>query len=501
MSEAQTAHNTRYYFWLFVIIHTLIWTLGPALMRPTLPHDTLEGITWGLQWQLGYSKHPFLTAWLCAGVTQLFGTVGWPVYLLAQVAVSLTFVASWQLAKKIMPPTHALIAALALEGVLFYNINSFNLTPDTLQSPLWALLALFFYKALTTQKISNWFFTALFAALAVCTKYQAVVILIPMLLLCLINSQARGSFTKPGVYLAIGLFLALIAPHLVWLYQHHFITLSYAETASAAYTQEKTYLSHLVYPLRFFINYIIAVAGLFLLLWPFYFRAKSKIEIESFNWQFLLMIGLGPAFLSLLICMLTGDYFPPRWATPYFFALGIIVIGFLKPALSARQLKQFAVTLIIFSSLLFTIRMVTLSLYPRVESDAFLPNKKIAVELSKLWHEQYHSPLPFIAGSNYLVALVTPYLPDSPKPYLSWSNQSSPWINEQELHEKGAIFIWDEGQNYTWDADSWSHTHLSEAVLHRFPELKILPHYTFYRNVDQHPIIIGVALLPPKTKL
>src|SRR5580704_12288122 len=145
-----------YYFWLFIFIHTLIWTHGPSLLSPTLRHDALEGITWGLQWQLGYSKHPFLTAWLCAGVTQLFGATGWPIYLLAQLAVSITFIAVWKLAQQILPPLHALIAALILEGVLFYNINSFNFTPDTLQSPLWALLSLFFYQALTKQTLSHW---------------------------------------------------------------------------------------------------------------------------------------------------------------------------------------------------------------------------------------------------------------------------------------------------------------------------------------------------------
>ena len=98
-SSSSIYKNPSLYFWLFLMLHTLIWTLGPALIRESLPHDTLEGVTWGLQWQLGYNKHPFLTAWLCAGVTQLFGVVGWPVYLLAQLTVSLTFLAVWQLAK------------------------------------------------------------------------------------------------------------------------------------------------------------------------------------------------------------------------------------------------------------------------------------------------------------------------------------------------------------------------------------------------------------------
>jgi 4-amino-4-deoxy-L-arabinose transferase-like glycosyltransferase len=496
-SEPYNLKNSAYYFWLFILIHTLIWTIGPALLRPTIPHDTLEGLTWGLQWQLGYNKHPFFAAWLCAGITQLFGTTGWPVYFLAQLAVSTTFIAVWKLAQHILPLLHALIATLLLEGVLFYNINSFNFTPDTLQSPLWALLSLFFYKALIKQNLSNWLYTALFAALCVCTKYQVAVLVLPMLLFCFINPFARRSFATPGIYCAMVFFLCLVIPHLNWLYHHEFITLNYAAQISADYTQNKTLLSHITHPLGFLINSFIDVAGLLILLWPFYNTNKTEVPLDSFKWQFLLFLGVGPLILSFMICLFSGDYFPPRWSTPYFFMLGIIAIAYLRPFLSKKNVKQFAVTLIFFSSLLFIIRMSTLTLFPRPNSDAFLPNKQIAVTLSKLWREHYHTPLPFLAGSHYLVTGVIPYMADKPIPYLSWDSEDSSWVHEKELHERGGLFVWDTGGYYTWDKQSKEHTHLPDLVLKKFPNLKIEPDYIFYRLSDKQAIVIGVAILPP----
>lgn len=487
-------------FWLFIIIHTLLWTLGPALARPTLPHDSLEGITWGIQWQLGYNKHPFLTAWLCAGFTEFFQTVGWPIYLLAQLAVSMTFFAVWRLARELLPELHALIATLCLEGVLFYNINSFNFTPDTLQSPLWALLSLFFYKALIRQKISSWIACGLFASLSVCTKYQVFVLFLPMLFLCIFNTQARTSFTKPGIYIAFFVFLLVLTPHLLWLYQHDFITLTYAEKVSSDYTQNQS----LANVLRFFINCLFNVSGLFFLLWPFYKQSKINLNLSiagthnSLQKQFLITVGLGPLLVSLLLSLITRDYFPPRWATPYFFALGILAVFWIQPKLSIKTLKQFALTLILFSSLLFLGRMVSLTLLPRTESDAFLPNQQIALAVEQVWKQHYTTPLRYIAGSNYLVSLITPYIPDKPKPYLNWDHIENPWINEEELRLRGAIFIWDEGRNYAWDLNSKTHGTLPESVLNRFPRLNILPNYTFYRSSDYHPIIIGIAILPPQ---
>lgn len=485
------------FFWLFILIHTLLWTLGPALARHSVPHDAMEGISWGTQWQLGYYKHPFFTAWLCAGVTRLFATVGWPVYLLAQIAVSLTFIAAWQLAKKLLPPVHAFIAALLLEGVLFYNLNSFNITPDTLQSPLWAFLALFFYQALTTEKLIYWLATGLFAALCLCTKYQIVVLLFPMFLFCLINPTARQCFYKKGIYCALLTLLVCISPHVIWLYHNEFITLTYAKQVSSEYTQNKTALNHLSYPLKFIINGFIDVIGLFILCWPFLKANSIKLNMGRFNWHFLISIGLAPFALSVFLCALSGDYFPPRWATPYFFALGIIVTAYLKPDISQRIMRQFLVSLTLLSLLLFSLRIITMTIAPRPASDAFLPNKEIALSLTQLWHDHYHTPLPYIAGSNYLVALVAPYITDQPKPYFNWSLKQSPWIKEQQLQKAGALFVWDIGGNYAWDQESKKYTALPPAVLKHYPALEIMPELIFYRHADKQPVKIGVALLPP----
>jgi 4-amino-4-deoxy-L-arabinose transferase-like glycosyltransferase len=468
-------------------------------MRETASHDTLEGITWGLQWQLGYNKHPFLTAWLCAGVTQLFGTVGWPIYLLAQLVVSFTFYAVWKLAELILPKQHALIASLLLEGIFFYNLNSFNLTPDSMQSPLWAFLALFFYQALKTQKLGFWFATGLFAALCFCTKYQSVLLFTPMLLLCLINVQARFSFSKPGIYLALLVFFALISPHLIWLYENQFISLSYAFNVPSDYTHHTSWTNHLFFPLQFIINNLFAVSGLFVLLWPFYFAKRQPLNLSTFDWQFLFFLGLGPCFLTLVLCMLTGNHFVPRWSTPYYFALGILAMAYLRPALTQQSLKQFGISLILASSLLMLGRTLSLSLLYHPHSDAFLPNAQIAKTLSQIWNQKYQKPMPYLVGSNYLVSNVIPYLADHPKPYLSWNKINNPWINEADLETKGGLFIWDEGFNFAWDRESATHTQLSQDLLQRFPQLMILPKITFYRTSNHEALVIGVALLPPKS--
>ena len=490
-----TPRTVFIFFLLFLLLHTVLWTIGPWLTRSSLPHDTLESITWGMQWQWGYNKHPFMAAWLSAGISKLFNAVEWPAYLLAQLAVTTTFIATWQLARKLLPPMHAIIAVLALDGVLFYNINSFNLTPDTLQSPLWALLTLFFYQALTTQYIRYWLATGLMVALCVMTKYQAMMLLIPMFLLCLINKQARASWLNPGLYIAVGIILLLMLPHLTWLWQHDFVTIQYALGAPYDHTHLHAHFACL---LRYLSNGVAYTSGLFLLLWPFYRSIKRRPIVTAFDWQFLLFTGIGPCLLTALFCFINGDNIPVRWSTPYFFLLGIIMMACLKPKISPRQLKQFLVTVVLFSGTLWGARMVTTIAHLHMNSDAYLPNKAIATQLTKLWKQHYSTPLYYLGGAHYLVGATVPYFVDKPIPYFSFDPKENPWLNENDFIKHGGLFVWDAGVNYFWDAYSPKMERLPNQIKQRYPNLIVLGTYTFYRVTPTlMPVTIGVALIPP----
>lgn len=500
MDKLKKSTAPRFYLSIFLLLHTFFWTAGPYWTRPSLPHDTLESITWGMQWQLGYAKQPFLTAWVSAAVFKIAQS-DWAIYLLAQLLIAITFLAVWSLAKQFLSLSKALIATLTLEGVLFYNINSFNLTPDTMQSPLWAWLVFFFYKALTTKKITYWMLTGMFAALCLCTKYQVLILFIPMVFFCLCNQTARTHFKKPGIYLGIGIFMLVSLPHFIWLFEHHFISVEYIKGLSTEYTPHKGPWSYLYYPLLLLGTAFVHILGVMVLLWPFYKSRKRGASLDSFQWQFLLYMGLGPFIFSIVLCSFTGDYIPARWLTPYFFLISIICVSYLNPMLNKKILKQFAITFVLYSALLCLFRMIVLTHFTRVNNDAFLPNKTIANSLNTLWQHYYHHPIPYLAGSSYLVVSVLPYLSEPAMPYLNWQVQENSWINESELRRKGGMFIWDVDLNFAWDKASREHATLSNHILDRFPELIRLPDLTFYRLSNQTPFKIGVALLPPSRHL
>jgi 4-amino-4-deoxy-L-arabinose transferase-like glycosyltransferase len=124
--------NINKILYSFIGIHILLWTLAPTLIRFTLPMDAMEGTTWGHQFEWGYDKNPFMNGWLTALAIKLGGQSGWMTYLFSQLSVAICFFAVWQLGKKILPPLHALIAVLLLEGIQYYNFHAIDFNDNTL---------------------------------------------------------------------------------------------------------------------------------------------------------------------------------------------------------------------------------------------------------------------------------------------------------------------------------------------------------------------------------
>src|SRR5580704_4304509 len=129
-------YNTNRLLSIFLCLHLLGWTLIPAILRSNLPLDAIEGTIWGHQLEWGYDKNPPLNGWLTALATTLDGHSGWMIYLFSQLCVITCMWATWQLAKKILPPVYALISVLLLECIQYFNFHAIDFNDNTLELPL-----------------------------------------------------------------------------------------------------------------------------------------------------------------------------------------------------------------------------------------------------------------------------------------------------------------------------------------------------------------------------
>ena len=234
-------------------LHVVVWSALPALLSYNLQLDLAEGLALGREWQLGYWKLPPLPWWLDYGVVALTGTHD-ALYLLGPLASALAIYAVWRLGREVAGPVVALFAALALEGIHFFNFSAVKFNHDVLQLPLWTLAALFFYRALTAARIADWLLVAVFLAAAFWTKYTVAVFVLPLALFVVMDETARRCLRTPGPYIAAALFFALIAAHLDWLAEQSFLPLQYAD----ARARVATHWHHVVtFPLQWIASQVL----------------------------------------------------------------------------------------------------------------------------------------------------------------------------------------------------------------------------------------------------
>lgn len=493
--KSLTPTQANSWFLLFILFHVAVWTLAPTFVRFNLPMDAMEGATWGHQLEWGYDKNPFMNGWLTALATGIGGQNGFMVYLFSQLSVALGLWAVWQLGKKMLPPLYALLAVVLLEGIQYYNFHAIDFNDNTLEVGLWGLTTWFFYRALTEENnLLPWLLTGLFAGLGMMTKYFTALLLLPMLMLLILTPSTRKQFKKWPIYYGCLIFLIVITPHSIWLFQHDFITIQYAVDRVSS---PPTWLNHIFYPSQFIWQQFEAILPAVLLLlillltgkYSPYSKHSCKFHITPFDKAFLWYVGVGPILLTVFLSAVIGMKLRAGWGQPLFSLWGIIFICLAQPNVNRITFYRFMTFLFILMGVSIVGYSSALIRAPEPSSANF-PGEFIATELTQTWQSKYHTPLQFVAGTRWVAGNIAFYSADKPSVFIDWNKQFSPWIDENQLKKTGAIFVWDLSDGKTVSPDE---------IKARFPNLSPIEtkHYAWRRNKNMPPVEILVAWLAP----
>lgn len=433
----------------FICIQFLIWTLVPCLTRYSLHHDVLEGITQGLQFQWGYSKHPFLSMWILAFVWELTGGHEWVIYALSQLVIGLGVFYSWKLNQRLLPTWHALIATLLLSTLIFYTIDANVLTPDSFQIPIWSAILYFYDCVITDQKIKDWIGLGFWMGLGLVVKYQVVILFLGLLLLTLIHAKRRVLFGHRGFLISLVVMMVVIAPNLYWLYPHWDVFAAYLH--SEVHNYENLSLMNLM--VQYFSNILSNVIIPVVVLMVAFPKRQQTMEVSAQKVWGIYGYTLNTMVITLLFlcCSLTPVF--GRWLTPYFSVFGALLVYWWRPEVSESSFRRF-LGLISISTMVMVIWISVPSLNKNTKCDAYYPNQDMSYFLAQTWDKTVHQPLKYLAGSRYLVASILPYMHPHPIPYFSLNKKTSPWIIESDVLKHGAVLVWDIENNYIWDLES-----------------------------------------------
>jgi Dolichyl-phosphate-mannose-protein mannosyltransferase len=434
-----------------LLLHVLIWWLLPALLQHNLPLDVIEQLAWGREWRIVYFKHPPLPAWILESIAVVSGR--WPpaIYLSGSVASALALWAIWRLGRELLGPRRALFAVLAQECVLYFTFFTPEFNHNVVLLPLWAAIGLAGYRACFGK--GSWIWLGVLMALGMLGKYTTALLLVSLLGLAVLHPRLRQLWRRPGPYVAGGVALVLLLPHLMGLWRIGFAPLYFPfERAPAAHH----WYDHFVYPILFAAAQLGGVAPALLAVALLGWRRQGEAlaegaprplvpEARAFLWT----ITWAPAALAVAASLLLGLHLKDMWGSPMWCFIGLFltseVVGPITTGGVQRLAIAWAVVMVTVAGV-FTVQQTAGGYLISKPTRGQFPGRELAALVEQRWHQLAGgAPLAIVAGDVWLAGNIAFYGKERPSVFIDADPRKSPWISPAALAREGAVFIWQEG--------------------------------------------------------
>ncbi|MBN2162012.1 MAG: glycosyltransferase family 39 protein [Pontiellaceae bacterium] len=472
--------------------HLIVWTFLPWLCNSCLPLDSIEAVMWGSQWQWGYDKHPPLSAWTPELMTDLMGDGG--LYLLSQLCVVIAGLGIYRLGRRLnLSARQSLVAVLLLDTIYYYQFISVEFNVNILQMPLWAWGWYFGIDAVSRKKYGSWIGLGICIALGALTKYIAVFLLAPLFAAWWQRGELKKALTSPGLYLAGILSILVFLPHLIWMKNHDWITITYGLRRGAE--EETLWWHHLWNPLEFLLTQAAILAPVIIVAVIGKVRNRTSSPPGKDG---AMGLALG-AFLAIaLLSLATGMAPVTMWAAPMPLAVGL----WLVPRFELDRIPRTLLTSMVVMSSVFVIGYgVTYGLGPKMRDKPHrvnYPGKALAAAVEERWHEKQNAPLQYVIGDEFLGGIVNHYGADEPAVMIRGDLERSAYLTEEQVRKNGAMVIWLKNRNAEQEQQvslQWAFPDLPE----RYSSLKELPDLIipWPRNSSGLAGRYGIAYIPP----
>ena len=406
--------NINNVFIIFVISHLVLWTLIPSLTNHNLPLDTIEALAWGSNLDWGFNKHPPMSAFFIEIFFQIFGSQDWVYYLLSQIFVIISFYYVFKLSKEIFN-NHilGLVSVLLIESIYFYNFTTPEFNVNVCQLPFWSLTVYYSWKIFSGKEVKflDCFLVGLFAAFGFLSKYLFIYLLvsIDLLFIYLIFIKKERKFDFKYL-ITIEVFLVTLIPHLVWLYNNDFISITYGLARTGL--EQSSLIEHIKFPLIFLLKQLGIIIPFFILIWLLVKKVKFKINFRDKKLLFLLVVNLLPIILMFLTSLTTGSKIRTMWMTPFYLFFGTFIVYLIKDQINYQKLKPFMIG-VLFFFFLSPILYAYVSISKDDKRTDYL-GKEIAIKTQYAWDQQFNSTINVVFGDEWNAGNLSYHLQSRP---------------------------------------------------------------------------------------
>ena len=406
--------NINNIFYIFVISHLIFWTLVPSITNHNLPLDTIEALAWGSNLDWGFNKHPPMSAFFPEVFYQIFGSQDWAYYLLSQIFVLTSFYYVFKFSKEIFNNNLlGLISVLLIEAIYFYNFTTPEFNVNVCQLPFWSATVYYSWKIYNSKevKFSDCFLVGLFAAFGFLSKYLFVYLLasIDLLFMYLIFIKKDRKFDFKYL-ITLEVFLIILVPHLIWLNNNEFITITYGLARTGL--EQSSVFDHIKFPFIFLTKQIGLVIPFLVLVWLLVKKIKFKFNFKDKKLLFLLFINILPIILMFLTSVVTGSKIRTMWMTPFYLFFGTLFVYLFQAQINSKKLKPFMVGFI-FLFFLSPIFYAYVSL-SKEDKRTDYPGKGIALKTQYAWDQQFNTKINVVYGNEWNAGNLSYHLQSRP---------------------------------------------------------------------------------------
>ena len=189
--------------------------------------------------------------------------------------------------------------------------------------------------------------------------------------------------------ITIEVFLVLLVPHLIWLFNNDFITITYGLNRTGL--EDSGILDHISNPVLFLSKQIGILVPFFFLIWLLTKKMKFKLNGNDKKLIFLLFINFMPIILMFLTSLITGSKIRTMWMTPFYLFFGTFVVYLLKDQINLKKLKRFMIGIVFFfflSPILYAYISIS-----KDDKRTDYQGKEIAIKTQYAWDQQFSSTL------------------------------------------------------------------------------------------------------------
>ena len=342
--------NINNVFYIFVTAHLIFWTLIPSIPNHNLPLDTIEALAWGSNLDWGFNKHPPMSAFFPEVFYKIFGPQDWVYYLLSQIFVIISFYYVFKFSNEIFNnKLLGLISVLLIEAIYFYNFTTPEFNVNVCQLPFWSLTVFYSWKIYNGKEIKflDCFLVGLFAAVGFLSKYLFIYLLasIDLLFIYLIFFKKERKFDFKYL-ITIEVFLVVLVPHFIWLYNNDFITFTYGLARTGL--EKSSLIDHIKFPAIFLLKQVGILTPFLILSWLLVKKIKLNLNYKDKKLLFLLAINILPIILMFLTSLITGSKIRTMWMTPFYLFFGTLTVYLFQAQINLKKLKPFMIGFIFF---------------------------------------------------------------------------------------------------------------------------------------------------------